>query len=118
MIHGSASGSLTRIGRARRCGVNGSAPGNGTRPLPVTLSLPGLSPRQVGNLVRCTAARGRAHRAAAPGHCTFVFLLCTIGIHLPSGPCISILKVYVVGDSSSMVTRDLNDWPPIVPSSV
>lgn len=57
-------------------------------------------------------------RQSGPGHCTFVFLLCTIGIHLPSGPCISILKVYVVGDSSSMVTRDLNDWPPIVPSSV
>ena len=48
----------------------------------------------------------------------FVFLLSIIGIHLPSGPCISIRKVYAVGDSSTIVTRDLNVCPPIVLSSV
>lgn len=51
-------------------------------------------------------------------YCIFVLVLSIIGIHLPSGPCISILNVYEVGDSSLIVTRDLYFAPPIVPSSV
>ena len=53
-----------------------------------------------------------------PHHCCFVFLLSIIGIHFPSGPCMSILKLYDVGESSLITTRDLTFLPPIVPSSV
>src|SRR6185295_17928131 len=71
--------------------------------------------------------RGRAPRSAVPGpvdpgtsespYLVFVFLLSIVGTHLPSGPCVSILKVYEVGESSLIVTRDLTFFPPIMPSS-
>jgi hypothetical protein len=71
-----------------------------------------------------TAEGAGARQGACPfacraaDYCAFVFLLSIIGIHFPSGPCISILKVYAVGESSLIVTRVLTFLPPIVPSSL
>ena len=47
----------------------------------------------------------------------FVALLSMSGAHLPSGPCVSILNVYAVGESSLIVTRVLTFLPPIMLSS-
>ena len=55
---------------------------------------------------------------AAADYCTLEVLLSITGAHFPSGPCISIVKVYAAGESSLIVTRDLTFWPPIVASSV
>src|SRR5215203_3798738 len=68
----------------------------------------------------------KARRVAGPvvrsqrepgAHC-FVFLLSIAGAHFPSGPCMSIRKVYSLGEISLMTTRDLIFWPPMVASSV
>src|SRR5437867_10453353 len=47
------------------------------------------------------------------GTAAFVLFASMTGAQAPSFPCISILKVYAVGDSSLMVTRVFIFCPPI-----
>jgi hypothetical protein len=66
-----------------------------------------------------TARRWRVP-SPSPDHAYWILVLFDSihGAHFPSAPCISILNVYSVGETSLMVTRDLTFLPPIMLSSV
>src|SRR5262245_10119476 len=91
-----------------------------------TTLTPTLSPRERGvtsdslaeqAIRRRLFAGGASFHAAERSYFAFVLLLSIIGAHFPSGVCMSILKVYSVGDTSLMTTRDFIFWPPIMLSS-
>ena len=64
------------------------------------------------------ACRGTSPRHVQRTYFTLVLFDSITSAHLPSGPCIAILKVYAVGESSVMVTRVFTFLPPIVLSSL